>query len=123
MPYCPQCLTEYVEGATECADCQVPLEPGSPPARAAAASGADESPDVDLVLIRTFSGPTALMDAELARNLLATQGIPSVLPGEISAETLPGIDVVQLLVRNKDAEQAAEVLKSYLDSPGLISEE
>lgn len=33
------------------------------------------------------------------------------------AEMLPGIDVVQLLVREEDAEEATEILKSYLDAP------
>lgn len=29
--YCPQCLTEYRDGFTECADCRVPLAAGLPP--------------------------------------------------------------------------------------------
>jgi hypothetical protein len=28
--YCPQCLTEYREGFTQCADCQVPLQSALP---------------------------------------------------------------------------------------------
>ncbi len=113
MPYCPECLTEYVEGAVNCSDCGVALRPGLPPARP---SG--DSPEVKLVRVRTFRGPTAQLDADLARNLLEEEGIPCVLPGQSSAEVLPGIDVVQLLVRKEDAEEAVEILKSYLDSPG-----
>ncbi len=77
------------------------------------------SADESLVRIRTFSGPTALLDAELARNLLETQGIPCVLPGEDSAEAFPVFDV-PLLVRESDRERAAMLLKSYLDSPGPV---
>jgi mono/diheme cytochrome c family protein len=111
MPYCPQCLAEYTEGATECADCHVRLEPGAPPPDANA-----PEPEPKLVRIRTFSGPTAVMQADLAKNLLQDQGILSFVPGETSAEILPGVDLVQLWVREQDADLAAEVLKSYLDA-------
>lgn len=113
MTYCPQCLTEYREDATECMDCRVALAPGAPPA---VARRSDE-PNAKLVRLRTFSGPTARLDAGLAKNILATQGLPCVLPGEAMAEMLPGVDAVQLLVREEDAEEAAEILKSYLDAP------
>lgn len=113
MPYCPQCLTEYREGSPECIDCGVPLKPGAPPHLVPESS----EPAPPLVRLRTFSGPTAQLDADLAKNILATQGIPCVLPGEQMAETLPGVDVVQLLVREEDAEAAADILKSYLDQP------
>ncbi len=114
MAYCPRCMTEYREGAKECIDCHVALQPGSPPAGVENLEGGNE---VKLVRVRTFSGATARLDADLAKNLLETQGIRCVLPGEFSAGTMPGIDVVQLLVREEDAEQAIEVLNLYLDSP------
>lgn len=112
MSYCPDCFTEYVEGTAECMDCKVTLEPGSPPVRSS-----EETPDVKLVRIRTFSGPTAQLEADLARNMLQEQGMPSFLPGETSAVMLPGADVLQLRVRQKDAERADEILKAFLDSP------
>jgi hypothetical protein len=74
-------------------------------------------PDAELVRVRTFSGPTAPLDAELAQNILQTQGIPCALPGEGHAEMLPGIDLIQLLVRKEDAERAAEILDGFLDHP------
>ncbi len=77
----------------------------------------EKSPEPQVVRLRNFSGPTAQVDADLARNILETQGIPSVVAGEVAAEMLPGVGVVQLLVREEDAEQAAEILKSYLDTP------
>ena len=33
MPYCAQCLIEYVEGTAQCEDCGASLLPGSPPQR------------------------------------------------------------------------------------------
>ena len=113
MPHCPQCMTEYAEGAVECPDCRQALQPGLPPEH----DPHSKRSGAKLVRLRTFSGPTAQLDANLARNILETQGILCVLPGEASAEMLPGVDPVQLLVRSEDAEEAAEILQSYIDSP------
>ncbi len=113
MPYCPNCLTEYVEGTTTCEDCGAQLAPGSPPeAPRTQSAGFGDS---KLVTVRVFSGPTALLDADVARNILQTQGLPSIVPGETSAELLPVLDV-SLLVREEDAERAARILQEYLDS-------
>ena len=100
----------------ECIDCRVAIQPGPPPAREGGFGGLEVTPDVKLVSIRTFSGPTARLEAALAKNLLQTQGILCILPGEIAADALPVFDI-PLLVREQDASQAAEILKSYLDSP------
>jgi hypothetical protein len=120
MPYCPNCLTEYVEATTQCEDCGTALQPGSPPPLPEVAEETEDSADVTLVRIRTFSGPTAQLDADLARNLLRTQGIFCTLPGEMAAEALPGVCEVHLLVRKEDAEKAVEFLTGYLDTPGPI---
>ena len=119
MAYCPQCLTEYREGVAECMDCRVALRPGLPPR---VARDAHES-EPALVRLRVFSGPMAPLDADLARNILATQGIQCVLPGERSAMLPGGAGIVQLLVRERDAEEAAEILKSYLDTPASAGPE
>lgn len=121
MAYCPKCLAEYVEGTKECSACHVPLEAGAPPAEAARTL--EIPPDAELVRIRTFSGPAAPLNAELARNILQTEGIACALPGEGHADMLPGIDLIQLLVRMEDAERAAEILKSYLDNPETFSDD
>ncbi len=112
MPYCPECFTEYVEGVTQCADCGKTLVPGSPPEHSH--RPVHDLGESKLVRIRVFSGGTAQMDADLARNILENEGIPCVLPGETSAEVLPVLDV-GLFVREQDAERATELLKSYLD--------
>ncbi len=77
-------------------------------------------PEPKLVRLRGFSGPRARFDAELAKNILEAQGIRCLLPGQIAAEMLPGVDLVGLLVCEEDAEQAAEILQGYLDSPGAV---
>ena len=114
MPYCAQCLTEYVEGIGKCEDCGAELLPGSPPQAPPVVDLAGEK-DVKLVSIRTFSGGTAQMDADLARNILQTQGIPSLLQGESSAEVLPVLDI-PLFVREEDVERAERILSDYLDT-------
>lgn len=122
MPYCPYCKTEYVAGTTQCEDCGEPLQAGPPPEQATGAQEPELPPDVKLVTVRTFSGPTALLDAELARNILKAQNIPSIVSGGISVELLPVLDV-PLLVREEDGQKAAEMLKSYLDPPGPVPTE
>lgn len=137
MPYCPDCLTEYIDGTEKCEDCGMKLAPGCPPKRMPVpATGADKSraigkffrslvgvgerdnaPEVKTVTVRTFHGPTATLDAELARNVLEAQGIPTILPGENSVELLPFLEV-SLLVDEEDLPRATQILKHYFDTPG-----
>ena len=117
MPYCPKCLTEYVEGTKTCEDCGAELAPGSPP-QVAPATASTGFGDSKLVTVRIFTGPTALLDADVARNILQCQGIPALVPGETSAELLPVLDV-SLLVREEDAERAADILRDYLDTEAV----
>lgn len=70
-----------------------------------------------MVRVRGFAGPTAKTDAELAKGILQNQEIPCVIAGGQSADMLPGVDIVQLLVREEDAAEAAELLESFLDNP------
>jgi Putative prokaryotic signal transducing protein len=67
-----------------------------------------------MVRVRIFSGPTAMLDADLARNVLQASRIPSILPGETSAEMLPFLEI-PLLVREEDAERAHSILRDYFD--------
>ena len=113
MAYCPQCGVEYREDAFECIDCHVPLRPGAP-AESIATKQQSAPP---LVRIRVFTGPTAAMQADLARNLLETEGIPCVLPGQVMGEILPGIEPIAMLVRASDAERASEILEAFLENP------
>jgi hypothetical protein len=115
MAYCPHCGVEYREGTAQCMDCRIPLKPGLPPENFKERAKKDEHPQ--LTRIRIFSGPTAVMEADLARNLLEAEGIPCILPGEYTAEMLPGVEPIQVFVRESDAEQAREILQAYFDTP------
>ncbi|HEV3277766.1 MAG TPA: hypothetical protein VG860_13185 [Terriglobia bacterium] len=114
MPYCPQCLTEYVEGAAECMDCRVALQPGAPPPRIPREEG---QPNARFVPVRIFQGLHAQFQADLARNVLEAEGISSTIIGDLAAELLPGADAVQLLVRDGDQTRASEILRDFLESP------
>ena len=120
MAYCPRCLTEYAEGSPECIDCGIPLQPGAPSKSAPSLADLEE-PQVKLVKVRSFGGPAGSMSAEVAKNILEADGLPSVLRGEFSAETLPGVEPVDLLVRAEDATRAAELLQSFLDNPAGVA--
>lgn len=116
MAYCPKCGVEYRESAAECMDCRAPLQPGPPPPP----SGSQEerhSSTAKLICIRVFSGPTSLMQADLARNLLETEDIPCVLQGHVMGEILPGVEPIQMLVREGDAKRVNEILIAYMDNP------
>lgn len=120
MPHCPKCLIEYVDGTEECEDCGAALLAGPVPEEETANRELPSLKDADLVTLRTFSGPTALLDADVARNLLASQGITSLVPGETSVEMLPVLDC-PLLVRAVDVEKAARILASFLNSAAADS--
>jgi Putative prokaryotic signal transducing protein len=120
MAYCPQCGTEYAEGSPECMDCHVPLRPGAPPS----AGDSEDTPkhNVKLVTAHVFSGSTAAMDAEMAKNWLESEGIPSVLSGEYSARLVPVLDC-PLLVQEEDLEEATRLLKEYLESDTTLPDD
>ena len=74
-------------------------------------------PAAPLVRVRIFTGTTALMEADMARNLLQTEGIPCVLPGHVMGNILPGIEPIQMFVREEDAGRASDILTAYLGYP------
>ena|SRR5208337_3590455 len=113
MPYCAKCLIEYVEGTSQCEDCGAFLLPGSPPAAPPTPEIAHEK-DVKLVPVRIFTGDTG-MEAEVARGVLESQGIPSVLSGDVAGEPFPVVDI-QLSVREEDMGRAERILQEYADA-------
>jgi hypothetical protein len=74
-----------------------------------------------LVPIRVFSGVTAAFNAELARNVLAEEGIDSMVAGETAVEVIPLGQEVPLLVREEDAQRAGEVLVGYFETPADVA--
>lgn len=118
MAHCPECGTEYRDGTAECSHCHAELEPGPPDD--IETLGRREA---KLVRLRVFSGPTSLMQANLAKNLLEAEGIPCVLPGAVMGEILPGVEAIQMFVRESDAARAGEILQAFLENPQVESAE
>jgi len=102
--YCPKCRTEYVEGISVCADCNVPL--------VAELNETDQSSElVDFEeILTTFNAG----DIALIKSILDGEGITYYFSGEESNYMLPLTQPPKLMVRKEQAEQAREVLKDLL---------
>jgi putative signal transducing protein len=110
MTECSKCGGDNAEGETHCAKCGAALVPGEVPQDNA------KPEEFSTVCVRVFRGPMAQMEADVARSVLDQEGILCILPGEIAPESYPGVNLIQLLVREEDADKAAEILAEYFDS-------
>lgn len=117
--HCPQCLTEYRDGFSECADCRVPLAPGRPP------SAVPDEHQINLVTVLETHDSFA---ANLAKATLDDAGIPYVERGDDAAErgltgmTQAGALASQIQVEASRAEEAREALEPILN-PQPVEEE
>jgi hypothetical protein len=120
--FCPQCMSEYREGVTKCADCGVPLVRQLP-----VAEETPPGPNLDemTLVLRTYDEGELLM----VKSLLEAAGIPVHVPGaaltELTDDNVFGgpsfaAGPAQLFVPADRAEEAKEVLKS---PPAIEDEE
>ena len=109
--HCPQCLTEYRDGFSECADCRVPLVPGVPP------SPPVEEHVANLVTVLESSDPFVV---SLGKSTLEDAGIEYAMEGDDSDErTLTGMSSMgamasRIQVEPACADRAREVLEPLL---------
>lgn len=117
--HCPQCLTEYRDGFTECSDCHVPLAPGPAP------KPEEVGHAVQLVTVLETRDPFV---ANLAKATLEDNGMDYVLAGDdpeelgISGITPAGAHAARFQVEAERAEEARELLEP-LRNPQPIAEE
>src|SRR5262249_54111187 len=117
--HCPQCLTEYRDGFTECTDCHVPLVPGRAPAEKTAEH------NISLVTVFENRDPFAV---NLAKATLQDAGIEFIERGDdpqergLSGMTPAGALAAKIQVAASCAEQARELLEPLLH-PNPIEEE
>jgi hypothetical protein len=105
LQYCPFCRAAYEDGLTHCPDCQVPLVAELPK------PGPGYQP-VEEVPIRRFRSQ---IEAEMAADILAQAGIPSVLiplgPGSGGFGTSLWV-AHELRVRADDVKKARALLSA-----------
>ena len=118
--HCPQCLAEYRDGFTECADCRVPLAPGPPP------KPPEEGHAVELVTVLETRDPFV---ANLAKATLEDNGIEYVMAGddpeerEVSGMTAMGAASSKFQVEANCADEARELLDPLLNPQPITEEE
>jgi uncharacterized Zn finger protein (UPF0148 family) len=109
MPYCPNCRFEYKKGVTKCPDCGATLVEKLPEEESAQG--------VDYVPLRSL--PSRLY-AEMLREALKKEGIPSFIKSDDIAITFPSYGTtsavtVTIWVPKEDVERSEEIADQMLD--------
>jgi hypothetical protein len=104
MPFCPECRSEYSTGISRCPSCAKPLVDSIP----------DELVDASemrLALVARFGNAS---EADLVSELLETNGIETVVRGEIDPLALGlGPDPTALFVLEDDFDRAEELYQAF----------
>jgi len=114
--YCPQCLAEYREEFTECADCRVALVAGPLPQPT-------RQTEVEFVTVLETRDPVAL---NLAKASLEEAGIEYLMVSGVSAATLMGLayypGFCRIQVASEDEEEARALLEPLQESSPDLGE-
>jgi len=106
--FCPECKSEYREGFSRCAKCDIDLISELPPE-----TSVEYSVEyIDLVTIETYS---TRYEAELANGLLEESGIDATVSGDDYGGIHPGLSYsrgVRLLVKKEDVENAKKIISN-----------
>jgi hypothetical protein len=114
--FCPECRSEYRDGVTQCADCNVPLVRELPEPEPEV-----EVPTADLAELVPVLSSYDETEVLMAKSLLEAADIPYFMPGEalqdpVDNRLFPGstfaLGPARILVSPERAEEAKEILKS-----------
>jgi hypothetical protein len=94
--FCPQCKTEYREGFTKCAECQVDLV-------------AELAPEPELVQFEEILQTYNPADIAVIKSLLESEGITYYFKGD-HLTLRPIGDAARLMVSREEAESVRELL-------------
>jgi hypothetical protein len=101
--FCPECRSEYVEGVTECVDCQVPLVEVLPPL---------DTTKYEYENFVTFKTYFTRPEAELNQSVLTANNIESFIFSDDAGGVRPELAFfrgVRLLVHKDEVQKAQEV--------------
>ena len=115
MPICSKCGKDNPDDARECANCGAGLSGAEPTAKSSQPAG-DK-----LARLATFH---TLSEAEMAQELLETNGISSVLHGEtdpIGAKS--GAEPITLMVEKQSLQNAMELYEAFFAGDAVVQED
>lgn len=115
--FCPECRSEFREGFTRCAECDVELVPSLP--------SPDGDPDAALVRVLETSDPaliavlkTVLEDAGI-EFMTQNEAMQDMIGGGRLAGLNPVLGPVEFWVRENDESAARELINEAADSASL----
>jgi hypothetical protein len=98
--FCPKCRTEYREGFSVCADCNVDLVRELPP-----------EPKPEYIKYEEIMATYNPADVALIKSLLDAEGIIYFFHGENFMHVRPLVEPARLMVDKEQAEDAKDLLK------------